>query len=77
MDTVEKVGDVTLLDTSCNHQGDIFEYGLIGFASGIYYSKFHDVVVRFGSKNLPHGNKVFLIYAYGVKKKNYVGAIKK
>ena len=38
---------------------------MIGFASGIYYSKFHQSILKFAEKNLPEDKKVFLICTYG------------
>lgn len=50
---------------------------MIGFASGIYYSKFHKSVLQFAEQHLPRMKKVFFIYTYGVKKKGYTEAITK
>ena len=38
---------------------------MIGFASGIYFSKFHQSLLGFAEKNLPDNKKVFLICTYG------------
>ena len=38
---------------------------MIGFASGIYFSKFHQSMLKFAEKNLPDDKKVFLICTYG------------
>jgi flavodoxin len=38
---------------------------MIGFASGIYFSKFHQSILRFVEKNLSNDKKVFLICTYG------------
>ena len=37
----------------------------IGFASGIYFSKFHQSILEFAEKNLPDDKKIFLICTYG------------
>ena len=42
----------------------------------IYYSKFHDSVLRFAEKKLTRGKKVFLMYTCGMKRKNYTDAIR-
>ncbi|MDR2854890.1 MAG: flavodoxin family protein [Methanomicrobiales archaeon] len=76
LDAIAKQGDVTFIDASSSQHADLFGYDLIGFASGIYYSKFHDSVLQFAEKNLPHGKRVFLIYTYGMKRKSYTDAIK-
>ena len=38
---------------------------MIGFASGIYFSKFHQSMLKFAEKNLPDDKKIFLICTYG------------
>ena len=38
---------------------------MIGFASGIYFSKFHQSILGFAEKNLPDDKKIFLICTYG------------
>ncbi|WP_313180856.1 flavodoxin family protein [Lacrimispora sp.] len=67
LDAIVRQGDVTLIEASSNQHTDLSEYDLIGFASGNYYSKFHDSVLQYAEKNLPSGKKVFLIYTYGAK----------
>ncbi|RVU54490.1 flavodoxin [Anaerosphaera multitolerans] len=44
---------------------DLSEYEMLGFASGIYFSKFHKSIYEFleGNENLPEN--VFLIYTSG------------
>ena len=46
-------------------QKELSGYDVIGFASGIYYGKFHRAVLDFASANLPKDKKVFLICTYG------------
>ena len=77
LDAVAKQGDVTLIDAYGNPDTYLSVYDLIGFASGIYYSKYHDSVLQFAKKNLPQGKKVFFIYTCAVKSKKYLEAIKK
>jgi len=76
LDAIAKQGDVTLIEAAGNLDTDLSGYDLIGFASGIYYSKFQKTVLRFAEKNLPQGKKVFFIYTYGAEKKGYTDAIK-
>ena len=40
-------------------------YDMIGFASGIYFSKFHQSILGFAEKNLPDDKMVLLICTYG------------
>ena len=76
LDAIAEQGDVTLIDAACNPHADLSVYELIGFASGIYYSKFHESVLKFAKKNLERDKKVFFIYTCGMKRKNYTDAIK-
>lgn len=75
LDAIAKSNDVSLIDTSGTPNADLSAYDLIGFASGIYNSKYHDLVLKFAEKNLPHNKRVFLIYTYGMKRKSYADAI--
>ena len=54
-----------LIDAVRQSSADLSQYDMIGFASGIYFSKFHQAIMRFASENLPQGKKVFLICTYG------------
>ena len=76
LDAVSASGAVALIDAQSAADSDLSAYDLIGFASGIYYSKFHDSVLQFANRNLPQGKKVFLIYTCGIKRKNYTDAIR-
>ena len=57
--------DVTLIDALAAKSADLSGYDLIGFASGIYFGKFHQSVVEFAKNNLPQGKKVFFLSTYG------------
>lgn len=76
LDSIMVQGDVTLIDATGSNAIDLSGYDMIGFASGIYYQKFHKSVLDFAEKNLPGNKKVFLIYTYGVKRESYADAIK-
>ena len=67
--------DVTAIDATKVETADLSGYDMIGFASGIYYSKFHKSVLEFAEKNLPDGKNVFFLYTYGAEKKGYTKAI--
>ncbi|MGM9564977.1 flavodoxin family protein [Evtepia sp.] len=67
--------DITVIDASAVTTADLSGYDLVGFASGIYYSKFHKTVLEFAEKNLPQGKPVFFLYTYGAEKKGYTKAI--
>ena len=56
---------VDLIDAVKQSDADLSSYDMIGFASGIYFSKYHQSILKFAEKNLPDGKKVFLICTYG------------
>ena len=56
---------VDLIDAIKQMNVDLNDYDIIGFASGIYYSKFHKSILKFMEKNLADNKKVFLICTYG------------
>ena len=49
---------VDLIDAVKQSDADLRSYDMIGFASGIYFSKFHQSILKFAEK-------VFLICTYG------------
>ena len=75
IDAIAAKHDVTAIDATETDAADLSGYDLIGFASGIYYSKFHKTVLQFADENLPEGKKVFFLYTYGAKKDGYTRAI--
>lgn len=76
LDAICKNNHITLIDAAGIENKDLTEYDLIGFASGIYYSKFHKSVLKFAENNLPERKKVFFLYTYGAKKDGYTKAIR-
>ena len=56
---------VDLIDAIKQTNVDLNDYDMIGFASGIYYSKFHKSILKFIEKNSAADKKVFLICTYG------------
>ena len=65
VEAVAQGRDVTLIDALAVKTADLSGYELIGFASGIYFGKFHQSVVEFAKNNLPQGKKVFFLATYG------------
>lgn len=76
IDAICEKNDVVLIDASKTKEASLSEYDLIGFASGIYYSKFHKSVINFMKNNLPKDKKVFFVSTYGVQKDGYTNAVK-
>lgn len=75
LDAIAENHEVTLIDVTAVPSADLGSYDRIGFASGIYYSKFHKNLLKFADENLPLGKPVFFIYTYGAEKKGYTEAI--
>ena len=68
LDAIKNLGDVKLINVVECKEADLSVYDIIGFASGIYFSKFSKAVTEFAKNNLPDKKQVFLIYTYGVKR---------
>ena len=67
--------DVDLIDVTVRMAVRLDQYDRIGFASGIYFSKFSPVVVNFARQYLPEGREVFFVYTYGAPKVSLPGNI--
>lgn len=78
LDAIKKdsTDEITLFDVTKASNANLEEYDFIGFASGIYYSKFEKRVLNFAKNNTPIGKNVFFIYTYGAEKKGYTKAIR-
>lgn len=75
LDAIAANNEVTLIDITKNPSVNLSEYDRIGFASGIYYSKFHKTLLEYAQKHMPEGRESFFIYTYGAKKDGYTKAI--
>ena len=75
LDAIAQKHEVTLIDITETPAPDLTEYDRVGFASGIYYSKFHKSLLQFAQEKLPQGKQVFFLYTYGAEKKGYTAAI--
>ena len=67
---------VELVDATKVHEKDLSEYDLVGFASGIFYSKFAEPVLKFARENLPENKDVFYIYTYGAPVSGFLKGIR-
>ena len=65
VDAIAQECGVEMVDAIKVHEKDLTGYDLIGFASGIFYSKFHKQVLIFASENLPANKNVFFIATAG------------
>ena len=57
--------EVVLIDSTEKHEVDLTGYDRIGFASGVYYSKFAEQVLTFAKVNLPAQKDVFYLATAG------------
>ena len=78
LDAIKKSSDdeITLFDVATADTANLAEYDLIGFASGIYFSKFDKRILKFAKENTPKGKDVFFIYTCGSEKDTYTKAIR-
>ena len=53
---------LVLVDVTKEPDFDLTRFERIGFASGIYFSKFAKQIVEYIEKHLPKGKEVFFIY---------------
>ena len=67
--------EVVLIDITDRHEVDLTGYDRIGFASGVYYSKFADQVLNFARVNLPPQKDVFFIATAGNPMELYFSSI--
>ena len=65
VDEIANAYEVELVDATQVKEKELSGYDVIGFASGIYFGKFHRAVLDFASANLPKDKKVFLTCTYG------------
>ena len=65
IDEIAKSNEVDLIDATQVTEKDLSGYDLIGFASGVYYGKFHQSVLKFASVNLIENKNIFLMCTYG------------
>jgi flavodoxin len=74
LNAIAQKHDLTLFDVTKTTPTNLDAYDRIGFASGIYLSKFHRQVLT-EADHLPQGKPVFFLYTYGTPGKHYLDAI--
>lgn len=75
LDAIAAQHELTLIDVTQTPAVDLTDFDRVGFASGIYYSKFHKSLLTFAREQLPEGKPVFFLYTYGAEKAGYTEAI--
>ena len=76
LDAIAELGNVELIDAIHPEKTDLTEYDRVGFASGVYYSKYHKSVLAFAEQYLPSGMPVFFLHTAGDPRENQNAAIK-
>lgn len=76
LDAMAQGEKADLFDVTAGEAVDLEKYDLIGFASGVYFGKFHESVVDFARKHLPQGKKVFFVFTGGSPKQGNADGIK-
>lgn len=76
IEAIANHGNVTLAEPSEAKNVNWSDYNLIGFASGIYYQKFHEDILKCAKEFLPNGKQVFFLYTCGVKRNTYTDSIR-
>lgn len=67
LEAMAEGNDIDLIDVTSRAAVRLEDYDVIGFASGIYYSRFHEAVVSFARQYLPEGKDVFFVCTYGAR----------
>lgn len=75
LNAIAEKNEVTLIDVTADPVTDLSDYDRIGFASGIYYSKFQKTLLKFAEEHMPENKETFFIYTYGAEKEGYTEAI--
>ena len=75
LEAMAQVGEVELIDVTVRQAVHLEDYDCIGFASGIYYGRFHNSVLHFAEQYLPKGKRVFFVCTYGARRRSYTRAI--
>ena len=75
LDAIPSDKDIYLIDVTTVDNADLKDYDLIGFASGIYYGKFHKDILKFAKDNLPENKEVFFTYTCGKDSEKYIKEI--
>ena len=67
LDAIAAAYEVDLIDAVKVPEKDLNRYDRIGFASCIYYSKYHQSVLNFAADNITQNKRTFFISTYGGK----------
>ena len=76
LEAMAQEGGVDLMDVTTRQAVRLEAYDCIGFASGVYFGKFHDSVLNFARQYLPEGKPVFFVCTYGAGKGRSIAPLK-
>ena len=65
LETMAEAAEIDLIDVTSRLAARLPQYDRIGFASGIYYSQFHETVINYAAQYLPAGKEVFFLCTHG------------
>ncbi len=75
LQAIAEDSEADLFDVTSRIAVHLEDYDVIGFASGIYHSSFHETVLNFARQYLPPGRDVFFLYTCGWQRRGYTGSI--
>ena len=76
LDAIVAKHEVTLIDVLDDNAVDLNQFDRIGFASGIYYSKFAKQLLAYAKTYLPENKEVFFIGTCGAPRDGYFSDIR-
>ena len=65
LEAMAREGEIDLIDATVRQTVRLEDYDCVGFASGVYFGKFHTSVLHAAQQYLPHGKPVFFVCTYG------------
>ena len=68
--------NVDIIDATKQSAADLQSYDVIGFASGIDFGKFYEVVENFARDHLPFKKQVFFLYTCAMDRKGFTDSIR-
>ena len=68
--------NVDIIDATQQAVADLQNYDVIGFASGIDFGKFYEVVENFARDHLPFKKQVFFLYTCAMDRKGFTDSIR-
>ena len=65
LEAMAREGEIDPIDATVCQTVRLEDYDCVGFASGVYFGKFHTSVLHAARQYLPHGKPVFFVWTYG------------